>query len=366
MSARGQPMAGFQRKIYCMADSERRTANNEQRLAGTVRACLRSLPDVSAGMVVAVSGGADSVALLRALDAARDPHAPIPLVLAHLNHQLRGAESDGDETFVVDLHAGLSAADRPGLSLCRTRRDIAAQARAEGENLEALARRERYRWLAEVARLHGIHWIATGHTANDQAETVLHRLLRGTGLRGLRGIAPRRELEAGIAVVRPLLAVTRAEIIAYLQELGQPYREDASNSDLRYTRNRIRHELLPHLAQNYNPSVVHVLASLAEQAEQMYRIEESAALALLAEAELPRAGTLLIFDRTRLRTAPRHRVREMFRVVWLREGWMLGGMDRAAWERLADVVSAEVTAVDLPGKVHARRRGGVVQLGRRS
>ena len=90
---------------------------------------------------------------------------------------------------MVDLHAALSTAGRPGLSLCRTRHDIAAQARAEGENLEAVGRRERYRWLAETARVHSFRWIATGHTANDQAETVLHRLLRGTGL---RGIAPRR------------------------------------------------------------------------------------------------------------------------------------------------------------------------------
>jgi tRNA(Ile)-lysidine synthase len=348
-----------------MANHERRTADGEHRLLATVRAGLHSLPDVSSGVVVAVSGGADSVALLRALDAARDPHAPLPLVLAHLNHQLRGAESDADEAFVVDLHARLAAAGRPGLSLARTRRDIAAQARAEGENLEALARRERYRWLAEVARAHGIGWIATGHTANDQAETVLHRLLRGTGLRGLRGIAPRRELEPGIGVVRPLLTVTRAEIVAYLQELGQPYREDASNLDLRYTSNRIRHELLPRLAQNYNPSIVGALASLATQAEEIYRDEEAAALALLAEAELPRAGTLLIFDRTRLVTAPRHRVREMFRSVWLREGWTLGGMDFASWERLADVVFADVPAVDLPGGIHARRRARVVQLERR-
>ena len=352
--------------IYFMTESERRKADDEPRLVGKVRTCLRSLPDTSAGVVVAVSGGADSVALLRALDAARDQRAPLPLVLAHLNHQLRGNESDADEAFVVDLHAALSAGGRPGLSLCRTRCDIASQARAEGENLEALARRERYRWLAETARAHGIRWIAAGHTANDQAETVLHRLLRGTGLRGLRGIAPRRELETGIDVVRPLLTVTRSEILAYLQELGQPYREDSSNRDLRFTRNRIRHELLPHLAQQYNPSVVGVLASLAGQAEEAYRIEESAAMMLLAETELPRAGTLLIFDRVRLLTAPRHRVREMFRAVWLREGWMLSGMDRAAWERLADVVFAEVTAVDLPGRVHARRRGEVVQLGRRS
>ena len=333
------------------------------RVVGMARHCLRSLADASAGVVVAVSGGADSVALTRALDAARDLRAPLPLVLAHLNHQLRGRDSEGDEEFVVDLHERLTAAGRPNLMLSRTRRDMAAQARAEGANLEALARRERYRWLAEVARTHGMKYIATGHTANDQAETVLHRLLRGTGLRGLRGIAARRELEPELVVIRPLLSATRADIVAYLHELGQPYCEDATNLDLRYTRNRLRHELLPLLARQYNPAIVRVLASLAEQAEETYRIEEAAALALLVEAELPRAGELLIFDRRRLLTAPRHRVREMFRLVWTREDWPMGGMDRAAWERLASVVFDDLTVVDLPGGLRARRRERVVQVG---
>ena len=325
---------------------------------------LRSLADTSTGFVLAVSGGADSVALVRALDAARDPHAPLPLVLAHLNHQLRGRESDADEEFVAELHAQLLAAGRPNLLLCRTRRDIASLARAEGANLEALARRERYGWLAEVAREHGMKYIATGHTANDQAETVLHRLLRGAGLRGLRGIAERRQLGAGLTLIRPLLSAVRADLVAYLQQLGQPYREDASNRDPRFTRNRIRHELLPHLVEHYNPAVVRVLAGLAEQADDAYRVEESAAAALLSEAELPRAGDLLIFDLLRLKLAPRHRVCEMFRLVWLREGWPMGGMDRAAWERLARVVFEDLMAVDLPGSLHARRRERVLQVGR--
>jgi tRNA(Ile)-lysidine synthase len=333
------------------------------RITGMVRPFLPPLADTSAGVVVAVSGGADSIALLRALDAARDARAPIPLVIAHLNHQLRGRESDSDEEFVAELHARLTAAGRPHLSLCRTRLDIAAQARSERANLEAMARRERYRWLAEVARSHGMRWIATGHTANDQAETVLHRLLRGTGLRGLRGIASQRELEPGLTVVRPLLMATRAEIIEYLRELDQPYRDDSTNSDLGYTRNRIRHRLLPQLARRYNPAIVEVLARLARQAEEAYRIEESAALALLSEAELPRAGALLIFNRLRLLTAPRHQVREMFRLVWTREDWPTGSMDHAAWDRLASIVFDGLTAVDLPGGVRARRLERVVQVG---
>jgi tRNA(Ile)-lysidine synthase len=333
------------------------------RLIDLARRWLGSLPDAECGVVVAVSGGADSVALLRALDSARSLRTPLPLLVAHLNHQLRGDDSDADEQFVVDLHARLTAAGRPHLSLGRTRRDIAAEARAERGNLESVARRERYKWLAELARSHGMKHIVTGHSANDRAETVLHRLLRGSGLRGLRGIAARRELEPGLTLSRPLLSATRADILAYLHELSQSYREDASNDDLRYTRNRLRHALLPLLAEQYNPAIVRVLASLAAQAEEIYQSEEAAALALLSEAELPRAGPLLIFDRSRLLTAPRHRVREMFRLVWTRENWPVGGMDHAAWERVASVVFDDLTAVDLPGGLHFHRRERVVQAG---
>ena len=333
------------------------------RLVGMVRRCLRSLPEVSAGVVVAVSGGADSVALTCALAAARAPGMSFPLVLAHLNHQLRGSDSDADEEFVARLQVELSATGHGSVLLRRTRRDIAAEARAEGANLEALARRERYRWLAQTARECGIRYIATGHTANDRAETVLHHLLRGTGLRGLRGIAARRELEPGLALVRPLLTATRADILMYLRERNQPYREDATNDDRRYTRNRLRHELLPLLAEQYNPAIVAVLTSLAQQADEIFRDEEGAALTLLSEAEMPRAGTLLIFHRPHLLTAPRHRVRELFRLVWLREHWPLSGMDYSAWDRVVGVVFGEQSAVDLSGRLRVRRLERIVQVG---
>jgi tRNA(Ile)-lysidine synthase len=332
------------------------------RLAGEVRRCWRSLEDGGRGLVVAVSGGPDSVALLRAVLAARDPHAPVPVVLAHLNHQLRGDEADADEDFVTGLHARLVAAGTAALHLRRQRLDVRSRAAAEGANVEALARRERYHFLAEVTRALDVRWVATGHTANDQAETVLHRLLRGTGLQGLRGIAARRPLEAGVSVVRPLLRTTREEVLAALEEWGQPFRQDSSNDDLRLTRNRIRHELLPHLAKRYNPAVVAALRRLAEQADETYRDEETLLGNLLQESERPRAGTMLIFDAACLRAAPRRLVRGLFRSVWAREGWPVGGMGYKAWERLAAVAFGELPAVDLPGKIRARGRGPVVQV----
>jgi tRNA(Ile)-lysidine synthase len=326
-----------------------------------VRLAWQSLADPLPGLVVAVSGGPDSIALVRALLEVR-PDPAVPLVLAHLNHLLRGAASDADEAFVVDLHA-TRAAVNPNLHLQTQRRDVARLAREQGDNLEAVARRERYRFLAEVARAHSLHHVATGHTASDQAETVLHRLLRGSGLDGLRGIAWRRRLEPGLEVVRPLLHVGRDEVLAYLDALGQSARHDDSNDDVRLTRNRIRHELLPLLARDYNPRIVEVLGRLAEQAEEVFRQEEEAAEALLQQAELPRAGTLVILDAEVLRRSLPRTVRGLLRLVWQREGWPMGAMGFVQWQRLAALAEAQTGAHDFPGGLRARRQGRVLQLG---
>jgi tRNA(Ile)-lysidine synthase len=160
-----------------------------------------------------------------------------------------------------------------------------------------------------------------------------------------------------------LLTATRADVMAYLAAEGQAFREDRSNADLRFTRNRIRHELLPLLTAHYNPAVVRVLTSLAAQAEELYTAAEAEAQRLLAAAERPRAGALLIFDRATLGAAPRHLLREALRLAWEREGWPSGAMGFADWQRLADVACGTVTAVDLPDGIHARCRERVVQIG---
>jgi tRNA(Ile)-lysidine synthase len=338
-----------------------RRADAVERLHEPVRRCLCALDGIGMGIVVAVSGGPDSVALLRAVVAARSPETPV--IIAHLNHQLRGPASDADEAFVAALHESLRSSDAARLSLRTERVDVAAARREEGGNLEATARTTRYRWLCGVARETGARWVATGHTADDQAETVLHRLLRGTGLQGLRGIASQRPLADDVAVVRPLLHVTRADVMAYLREVGQGYREDQTNADMRLTRNRIRHELLPLLAANYNPAVVEVLGRLAEQADEAHRQEEADARALLAECELPRAESLLVLDAERLDRAPRRLVRVLFRFVWARESWPTGRMDFATWQRLAALLDEDAGSIDLPDGLRACRRGRVVQIG---
>ena len=301
--------------------------------------------------VIAVSGGADSVALLRALT---DSPPAADLVVAHLNHRLRGADSDGDSTFVAALC--------PHLPHRVEALDVAAAAAAAGDNLEAVARRVRYDFLARVACETGATWVATAHTRDDQAETVLHRLIRGSGLRGLRGIAESRELTPGIRLVRPMLTLSRQDVIAYLREIDQPWREDATNRDPRFTRNRIRHELFS-LLRSFNPAIDEVLSRTAAQANEMYVGIEQLAGTLLRSAERPRAGAVVVLDRTDLAAVVPHVLRELLHLIWQREGWPRGDMTLDHWSRAADVVRGEAPAWDLPDGIHVVATSRVVRIG---
>src|SRR5262249_11131507 len=157
------------------------------------------------------------------------------LVVAHVNHGLRGRESDADGDFVHDLVNRLHTTEVSALEWRCCRLDAASLARQQGGNLEAVARAARYDWLAGLAREQGLGWVATGHTADGQAETVLHRLLRGSGLQGLRGIPIQRALANDVQVVRPLLRLRRAEVLGFLEAVQQPFRTDSTNRDRRYT-----------------------------------------------------------------------------------------------------------------------------------
>jgi tRNA(Ile)-lysidine synthase len=239
---------------------------------------------------------------------------------------------------------------------------------ALGGNLESTARRVRYEFFHELTAEVNAAWIATGHTADDQAETVLHRIVRGTGIQGLRGIAAcgfAGELPAKpqAAILRPLLTVTRGDIITYLAELGQPFREDSSNADPRFTRNRIRHELLP-LLRSFNPDVVTALARLAEHANDAHVIITEKAAEVLAKAERPRVGNVIILDVADLGTS-RAVVRSVLRLVWEREAWSQDQMDAEAWDRACAVACRDLPACDFPGGITMRHTGRVVQLGAR-
>jgi tRNA(Ile)-lysidine synthase TilS/MesJ len=159
------------------------------------------------------------------------------------------------------------------------------------------------------------------------------------------------------------MTLTRSEVMNYLQAQGQSSRQDSSNLDLHFIRNRIRHELLPFLENKYNPAVVETLCRLAKQAEEAFHCFETRAEKLLAQVELPCAGPLLIFDRQRLLHQRRALVREMFRLVWAREDWPQAQMGHKEWDRLAAVAFGELVAVDLPDGIRAVRRDRVIQVG---
>jgi tRNA(Ile)-lysidine synthase len=214
-------------------------------------------------LAVGLSGGADSVALLRAL-AEESRELGIVLHVAHLHHGLRGAEADADLEFAKQL------AEKFRLPFHQAKVDAASEAQADpasgkgSETLEEAARRVRYRWFRKLMAEGKVDAVATAHTLDDQAETVLAKFLRGAWTEGFSGIHPELEFPEG-RIVRPFLATTRAEIERYLHELNQSWREDSSNRHLTFTRNRIRHELLP-LLEGWNPRLREHLSQMAELA----------------------------------------------------------------------------------------------------
>ncbi len=201
-------------------------------------------------IIVAVSGGADSVALLHLLVEIRRLYS-LDLRVAHLNHGLRGSESDADERLVTQIAEDMDLA-------CHVERIPAEALSGRKGNLENWARERRYDFLSRCATAQSAQKVGLGHTMTDQAETLLLRLIRGSGVSGLASMRPKRG-----RFVRPLLGLHREETQAYLSNRGLRWREDASNQDTRYSRNSIRLELLPFLRERYNPNITEVLAHVA-------------------------------------------------------------------------------------------------------
>lgn len=301
-------------------------------------------------VAVALSGGADSVALLLALREIA-AHEKFRVVgAAHLNHQLRGADADADAQFCRDLAARLE------VPIDIEQVDVAALARESGISTEHAAHIARYAFFDRAAARLGAAAIAVAHTQDDQAETFLLRLLRGAGPRGLSGIHPR----AGI-VVRPFIETPRAEVRDFLRAAGIEFREDASNADLAIPRNRIRHELLPLLDARFAPGVVNVLDRAAAIAREDADYLERAAGAVAARliVQTPHGVEL---DADALLAEPPAIARRVIRLAQQ----MAAGHDRfigfdagEAVRRFA--VSKSTGQLDLPGH-RVNRRGGVLVL----
>lgn len=206
-------------------------------------------------LLVACSGGADSVALLRALHLLhRRRKWNLTLTVGHVNHHQRPPEdSDGDQRFVEALAEGLKLSCRVGGAVLDT----------AGQNLEAAMRAMRYDALREMAEACGAASVVTAHHADDQLETMLMAILRGTTAKGLRGIAPRRALTQNVSLIRPMLDATHEQAVTFLRQLDQPWREDVTNTDRSRTRARLRHEVLPVLRE-LRPSVARKAVELGD------------------------------------------------------------------------------------------------------
>lgn len=312
----------------------------------------------SAPLVVGVSGGADSVALLLGL--ARVAPAGHRIIVAHVEHDLRDAAAV-DREFVAAL------ARRLGV-MCTSRR-IAVRGAGGREGLEGRARRLRYDVLAEVAREHGGRHVLVAHTADDQAETILHRILRGTGPAGLAGMPAARQLADGVALLRPLLAVSRGTVREFLAAEAAAWREDESNEDTRFARNFLRHEILARCVAGPYPAAAAALVRLGDQAGRLARALRSAAEHLLDQHGSRRADGTIVLRTVGLAGLDRHLVAELFAALWEREGWPRRDMTADHYDRLAGLVAgrADRSGSDYPGGLRASMRdGGQIEISRES
>jgi tRNA(Ile)-lysidine synthase len=322
----------------------------ERRLA---RWCRQGL---GKAWVIAVSGGGDSVGLLRVVHPLAGPLG-LRLSVAYLDHGVRGEEARADAAFVSALAGSL------GLPFV-----LGAWRPTRSGHFESDARRARYEWLTEVAHVQGASVIAIGHTSDDQAETILHRIVRGTGLRGLAGIPSRRVLSANprLTLVRPLLGVCRHEVREYLGALKQPFREDASNADLSRTRARIRHNLLPKLAADYNPNVALALARLGSLASSFEHALEADLRDLERAVVVTRAPDCVVLKHSFLQSIPAIRRAEVLRRVWRRAGWPEASMSARRWRRLAALVrNDEISRVEIGARVEVSTDRFMLVLQRR-
>lgn len=317
---------------------------------------IDSLAPLPARVLLAVSGGADSVALLRGWLMAREETGD-QLVVATFDHELR-PESMEDVRFVRGLASELKVE-------CEVGRPTAPLCSADGRSIEGAARAARYEFLLETGRKHRVTHVATAHTASDQVETILHRIVRGTGLKGLAGIMPKRPLDSSIELIRPMLEITREDVESFLAEIHQPFQIDSTNEDPRFTRNRIRHELLPQLRSQFNPMVDTALRRLADLARLASEEEDRLIQGLIERAVRERTKHTVYFDRAELCLLGEYQATTLIRAVMEQQHWPMRRMGKTHLTRIARLCYLDrSTRISLPSGMIAtlNRREGVVSI----
>lgn len=301
-------------------------------------------------VAVAVSGGPDSVATLRALVELKSAYGGRgDLAVIHFDHRTRGEASAADARWVADLAASHGLPHRGGV------------AALEGPRAEDALRRERRVFFREAVGALGARALVTGHQADDQAETVLFRLLRGTGPRGAAGIRSVVRFTPACTLVRPLLGVTRGEVLSFLASRGQAYRDDATNADASAsTRNWLRGCVLPLLESRF-PAARERLAHFAQAAAESADLVELLAGKLVGQALVAPPATL---RRDTLAAAPGPLAAEALRLVWRRAGWPERAMTALHWRALVKMAhdGDGARSILLPGGVTARRDADLLVL----
>lgn len=299
-----------------------------------------------ARVLLCVSGGGDSVAMLSVFNFLKKGLG-LKLFIAHLNHALRGRDSDKDEEYVRRLSR------RYKVPIVSAREDIKSLARVNRESLEQAARKARYNFFLNVARRSDIDIIATAHNRDDQAETVLMRLLRGTGLKGLRGISPVRKLN-GFLLIRPLIETSRKEVEAYLKRKKIKPRLDTTNLKPKFFRNKLRLKLLPFLEKEYSPGIKDLLSNLADLLDEDYNylnLQQEEAFKRLAKVKNEAISfSLAAFKREHL-SIQRALARKAIEL--LKGG--LESIEYRHWQELESLAYERVfgSIVHLPGAVEA-------------
>jgi len=300
------------------------------------------------GILAAVSGGGDSVALLHLLVQVLPPQGK--LAIAHVNHGLRGADADADAEFVRLLAMECNL------------RYFEHRLEAGTVLSENAARNLRYDFLVQQAEQIGFRYLATAHTADDQTETVLHRILRGTGLAGLSGIVPLRVMTPAVTLLRPLLQVRRSEIVSYLESLGKTFREDKTNFENQFTRNRIRNRLLPMLREEFNPQIDEAVCRLATLAADHETVLAELLDGLIGSALVERSPSRAVLDLSPLQGCSLPLLREVLIRLWKQQNFPQREMDYRQWSALAELFHTPGKRLDLPGGMGAEQTGGRLVL----
>jgi len=312
-------------------------------------------------VLVAVSGGADSVALFRTINGLRNemaPDAPTPEVV-HVNHGIRGDHAERDANFVNDLATTFDA----NFHLKSILLDANGAADLKSENA---LRELRYDAILEVAREIGARYVFTGHHQGDQVETILFRIFRGTGLAGLTGIPAVRVVDETVSLVRPFLEVERETIIAALAEWKQDFCHDQSNDGDDYSRNFLRNALLPEARSYFGPHVDQSIVRLSHHALDALEIEAAAVEDFLQEVQWQEANGPVELPMERLQKLPPAIVRAVLIRLWKTNQWPLSGMTYGHWLQLSTLVSQNnikgTLVKNLPGNVRAEVDSQSVRL----